>query len=227
MPRSSRGCRPSRPRPRARSGCRSPEDREKLDGLYECILCACCSTCCPSYWWNSDKFLGPAILLQAYRWLADSRDEMTGERLDAARGSVPPLSLPHDHELRERLPQGPQPGQGDRRDQEDGSRAASSERRSGVTTTQSDDRRFFTTTTIPTARAGSAGSSATRRGSTPSSSRCRSGSKASIARVRMMPQPRPFEHARQRPWRRAARLHGRGAVRRERARSACCRRAAR
>ena len=60
----------------------SPEDRVKLDGLYECILCACCSTSCPSYWWNSDKFLGPAILLQAYRWLADSRDEMTGERLD-------------------------------------------------------------------------------------------------------------------------------------------------
>ncbi len=61
----------------------SPDEREKLDGLYECILCACCSTACPSYWWNSDKFLGPAILLQAYRWLADSRDEMTGERLDA------------------------------------------------------------------------------------------------------------------------------------------------
>ena len=61
----------------------SPEQREELDGVYECILCACCSTACPSYWWNSDKFLGPAILLQAYRWLADSRDEMTGERLDA------------------------------------------------------------------------------------------------------------------------------------------------
>ena len=60
----------------------TPEQREQLDGLYECILCACCSTACPSYWWNSDKFLGPAILLQAYRWLADSRDEMTGERLD-------------------------------------------------------------------------------------------------------------------------------------------------
>ena len=58
------------------------EQREKLDGLYECILCACCSTSCPSYWWNSDKFLGPAILLQAYRWLADSRDEATGERLN-------------------------------------------------------------------------------------------------------------------------------------------------
>jgi len=60
----------------------SPGDRAKLDGLYECILCACCSTSCPSYWWNSDRFLGPAILLQAYRWLADSRDEYAGERLD-------------------------------------------------------------------------------------------------------------------------------------------------
>jgi succinate dehydrogenase / fumarate reductase iron-sulfur subunit len=60
----------------------SREDREKLDGLYECILCACCSTSCPSYWWNSDRYLGPAILLQAYRWVVDSRDEATGERLD-------------------------------------------------------------------------------------------------------------------------------------------------
>ncbi len=60
----------------------SPEDRAKLDGLYECILCACCSTSCPSYWWNGDKYLGPAILLQANRWLVDSRDEATGERLD-------------------------------------------------------------------------------------------------------------------------------------------------
>ncbi|MEM7041337.1 MAG: succinate dehydrogenase iron-sulfur subunit [Pseudomonadota bacterium] len=59
-----------------------PEDREKLDGLYECILCACCSTSCPSYWWNSDRYLGPAVLLQAYRWLIDSRDDHTGERLD-------------------------------------------------------------------------------------------------------------------------------------------------
>lgn len=68
--------------PSGKERLQSPEDRAKLDGLYECILCACCSTSCPSYWWNSDKFLGPAILLQAYRWLADSRDEMTGERLD-------------------------------------------------------------------------------------------------------------------------------------------------
>ncbi len=60
----------------------SIQDREKLDGLYECILCACCSTSCPSYWWNEEKYLGPATLLQAYRWLADSRDEATGERLD-------------------------------------------------------------------------------------------------------------------------------------------------
>jgi len=59
----------------------SPEDREKLDGLYECILCACCSTNCPSFWWNPDKFVGPAGLLQAYRFLADSRDTATAERL--------------------------------------------------------------------------------------------------------------------------------------------------
>jgi succinate dehydrogenase / fumarate reductase iron-sulfur subunit len=59
----------------------SPEDRAKLDGLYECILCACCSTSCPSFWWNPDKFIGPAGLLQAYRFLADSRDEFTEERL--------------------------------------------------------------------------------------------------------------------------------------------------
>ncbi|MCC7167361.1 MAG: succinate dehydrogenase iron-sulfur subunit [Rhodospirillales bacterium] len=60
----------------------SPKEREKLDGLWECILCFCCQTSCPSYWWNGDRYLGPSILLQAYRWLADSRDEMTGERLD-------------------------------------------------------------------------------------------------------------------------------------------------
>ena len=60
----------------------SPEDREKLDGLYECILCACCTTACPSFWWNPDRFLGPAALLQAWRFLADSRDLADGERLD-------------------------------------------------------------------------------------------------------------------------------------------------
>lgn len=61
----------------------SPADRAKLDGLYECILCACCSTACPSYWWNGDKFLGPAALLQSYRWIADSRDDNAAGRLDA------------------------------------------------------------------------------------------------------------------------------------------------
>src|SRR5580693_8180221 len=60
----------------------SPEDRAKLDGMWECILCFCCSTSCPSYWWNQDRYLGPSILLQSYRWLADSRDQSTGERLD-------------------------------------------------------------------------------------------------------------------------------------------------
>lgn len=60
----------------------SKEQRVKLDGLYECILCACCSTSCPSYWWNSDKYLGPAILLQAYRWIIDSRDNDTEKRLN-------------------------------------------------------------------------------------------------------------------------------------------------
>jgi succinate dehydrogenase/fumarate reductase iron-sulfur protein len=59
----------------------SRKDRERLDGLYECILCACCSTACPPYWWNEETYLGPAALLQAYRWISDSRDEMTSERL--------------------------------------------------------------------------------------------------------------------------------------------------
>ena len=64
----------------------TPEDRDRLDGLYECILCACCSTACPSYWWNGDRYLGPAILLQAYRFLADSRDQATDERLADLEG---------------------------------------------------------------------------------------------------------------------------------------------
>jgi len=70
------------PPPPDQERLQSKQDRVKLDGLYECILCACCSTSCPSYWWNSDRYLGPAILLQAYRWIVDSRDESTGERLD-------------------------------------------------------------------------------------------------------------------------------------------------
>lgn len=68
--------------PADREYSQSIEDRSQLDGLYECVLCACCSTSCPSYWWNSDRFLGPAALLNAYRWIVDSRDEATGKRLD-------------------------------------------------------------------------------------------------------------------------------------------------
>ena len=69
--------------PPERERLQTPEERAKLDGLWECILCFCCTTSCPSYWWNGDRYLGPAVLLQAYRWIADSRDEFTGERLDA------------------------------------------------------------------------------------------------------------------------------------------------
>ena len=68
--------------PPDRERSQSPEERERLDGLWECILCFCCSTACPSYWWSGERYLGPAVLLQAYRWLADSRDEAAGERLD-------------------------------------------------------------------------------------------------------------------------------------------------
>ena len=68
--------------PPGKEHLQSPEERKKLDGMWECILCFCCSTSCPSYWWNGDRYLGPAILLQANRWIQDSRDEATGERLD-------------------------------------------------------------------------------------------------------------------------------------------------
>lgn len=61
----------------------SVEDRKKLDGLYECVLCACCSTSCPSYWWDPKSYLGPAVLMQAYRWIVDSRDQFTEERLES------------------------------------------------------------------------------------------------------------------------------------------------
>ena len=68
--------------PPGKERLQSPEERRKLDGLWECILCFCCSTSCPSYWWNGDRYLGPAALLQASRWIQDSRDEATGDRLD-------------------------------------------------------------------------------------------------------------------------------------------------
>lgn len=67
--------------PANKENLQSPQERSKLNGLYECVLCACCSTACPSYWWNGDKFLGPAVLLQAYRWIEDSRDDDKAERL--------------------------------------------------------------------------------------------------------------------------------------------------
>ncbi|MCK5917894.1 MAG: succinate dehydrogenase iron-sulfur subunit [Cocleimonas sp.] len=70
------------PAPPDKERLQSKEERKELDGLYECILCACCSTSCPSYWWNSDRYLGPAALLNAHRWISDSRDDATGERLD-------------------------------------------------------------------------------------------------------------------------------------------------
>ncbi|KTW25596.1 succinate dehydrogenase [ubiquinone] iron-sulfur subunit, mitochondrial [Pneumocystis carinii B80] len=66
----------------------SQKDRKKLDGLYECILCACCSTSCPSYWWNSEEYLGPAVLMQAYRWIVDSRDDATQERKEKLQNSM-------------------------------------------------------------------------------------------------------------------------------------------
>jgi succinate dehydrogenase / fumarate reductase iron-sulfur subunit len=92
----------------------SQEDREKLDGLYECILCACCSTSCPSFWWNPDKFLGPSALMQAYRFLASTavtRQQPSVWPVWTIRSVFP---LPWHHELRQRLPEGAEPDQGDR-----------------------------------------------------------------------------------------------------------------
>lgn len=71
-----------------RENLQSIEDRKKLDGLYECILCACCSTSCPSYWWNQQEYLGPAVLMQAYRWLIDSRDQATAKRKEVLQNSM-------------------------------------------------------------------------------------------------------------------------------------------
>ncbi|KAI9663468.1 MAG: succinate dehydrogenase complex, subunit B [Alyxoria varia] len=76
------------PPPDGKENLQSQTERAKLDGLYECILCACCSTACPSYWWNSEEYLGPAVLLQSYRWLADSRDEHKEERKAALNNSM-------------------------------------------------------------------------------------------------------------------------------------------
>ncbi|KAI0031881.1 succinate dehydrogenase and fumarate r [Vararia minispora EC-137] len=74
--------------PPEREFLQSPEDRKKLDGMYECILCACCSTSCPSYWWNQDEYLGPATLMQAYRWIADSRDAQGAKRKEKLQNEM-------------------------------------------------------------------------------------------------------------------------------------------
>lgn len=81
-------CLRSANRSQGKENLQSKEDRRKLDGLYECILCACCSTSCPSYWWNSEEYLGPAVLMQSYRWIADSRDEKTAQRKDQLNNSM-------------------------------------------------------------------------------------------------------------------------------------------
>ena len=74
--------------PVGREHLQSVDDRKKLDGMYECILCACCSTSCPSYWWNQDEYLGPAALMAAYRWMADSRDSYGAERKERMQNSL-------------------------------------------------------------------------------------------------------------------------------------------
>ena len=116
----------ARPRRRApeREWKQSIEDRKKLDGLYECVLCACCSTSCPSYWWNGERYLGPAALLHAYRWIIDTPRRGDRRAAGRARRPVQALPLPHHHELRPDLPEAPEPGEGDRRDQEADGRAA-------------------------------------------------------------------------------------------------------
>ena len=101
----------------------SPEDRTKLDGLYECILCAAARPSCPSYWWNGDRYLGPAVLSAGLSLARRLARRGAGGAARQSRGPVPPLPLPHDHELRQDLPEGPQPGQGDRPYQGDDDRA--------------------------------------------------------------------------------------------------------
>ena len=107
------------PPPPDKERLQSPEERKKIDGLYECILCFSCATSCPSYWWNSDRYLGPAVLLQAYRWLADSRDDHKGERLDMLED---PFRLYRCHTIMnctKTCPKGLDPGPRYRRDQKD------------------------------------------------------------------------------------------------------------
>ncbi|HET6655709.1 MAG TPA: succinate dehydrogenase iron-sulfur subunit [Gammaproteobacteria bacterium] len=84
------------PFPPDRERLQSPEDRDRINGYYECILCGCCTSGCPSWWWNADRYLGPAVLLQAWRWITDTRDEATGERLDRLED---PFSLYRCHTI--------------------------------------------------------------------------------------------------------------------------------
>ena len=122
LQRSSLGFVRRRPEPE-KERLQSPEERSKLDGYYECILCFCCTSGCPSHWWNGDRFLGPAVLLQAGAGSTDSRDEAKGERLDALED---PFRLYRCHTIlncTRTCPKGLNPGQGDRRDQENDGRA--------------------------------------------------------------------------------------------------------
>ena len=89
----------------------SIEERKKLDGMYECILCACCSTSCPSYWWNSDEYLGPAVLMQAYRWIEDSRDENTEERIEFVNDAMKLFKCKTIMNCSNTCPKGLNPGQ--------------------------------------------------------------------------------------------------------------------
>ena len=111
-------------RRRMASGCKAARSAPSWT---DCGNASCASAAplrCPSYWWNGDRYLGPAVLLQAYRWIADSRDEYTGESAGCAGGPVQAVSLPHDHELHRYLSEGAEPGEGDRRDQAADRRAA-------------------------------------------------------------------------------------------------------
>ena len=108
--------------PATQERLQAPEDREKLDGLYECILCACCSTSCPSYWWNGDRYLGPRDPAAGLPLARRQPRRGDGRAARRAGGPVPALPLPHHHELHPHLPEAPEPGQGDRRDQEDDGR---------------------------------------------------------------------------------------------------------
>ena len=109
--------------PPTRERLQSPEERAKLDGLWECILCFCCSTSCPSYWWNGERYLGPGHPAAGLSLAGRQPRRGQGRAARPAGRSVPALSLPHHHELHQDVPQAPQSGEGDRRDQEDDGRA--------------------------------------------------------------------------------------------------------